>query len=323
VTGQASGLDTASIAFRPITNTFWDQLLSKPFRRSAAGGIAMLQPGPGGTKLLAWPAYNVVAWEGRLGALLTGSETDWSLRPKTDLQVAEAVAREAIEALSGVRVAPDDRYCSDGELRRYDLAYELRFDDGRDGLAFLRTVAGMQAAGRKINVHFSQDGQPETVYWRTPKRGVVTERIYDKGLESGSDGRGQRIRIEAQRRPQKSRRMRPGVVARLDLAADFGRTMEPYLGAEQVIAAGSDGAVFHLAQRAARGEISWARAERMIGSVALLREFGRSVYPDDRQARRRLQALRSASVALDAEMPADRVVPVGQLLRQAVESFSA
>jgi hypothetical protein len=319
----ASGLDTCSIAFRPSTEAFFDQLLSRPWKRSAAGGVLMAQLAPGDTRVGAFPDHGVVWWEGRLTALLTGSAGSWDLRPKTDLVVAEAAAREAIERLVGFEVAPDPRHCNDGEVRRYDLAHELAFDDGRDGLAFLRTVAGMGAPGRKVNVWRSVDGQPETVYWRTSKRGVVTERIYDKGVESGSHPPGQRIRIEAQRRPIKSRRMRPPVLARHDLAADFGRTMKPYLGAETVIAAGTNGAVAHLAQQASRGEISIAKAERMVGTVAFLREYGRSIYPDVQQQQRRLRDLRAAGVALDEEMPADRVVPVGQLLRDAVEAFSA
>lgn len=222
-----SGVDTCSIAFRPARESFFDSLLSRPWRAAKSGGMVFEQKAPGATKLGAFPAHGVVWWEGRLGALLDDNAKCWDLRPKSDLVAGEQVAREAIEQLAGQRLAPPG-FCDDGELRRYDLAYELEFESV-DGLAFMRVVAGMHAPRRKLNEWKSVDGQPETVYWRTPKRRVVTERIYDKGVESGSHPAGERIRIEAQRRPPKPKRRRPAVVARMDLASEFGRTIEPYL----------------------------------------------------------------------------------------------
>lgn len=90
-----------------------------------------------------------------------------------------------------------------------------------------------------------------------------------------------------------------------------------------MIAAGTKATVEKLAQQAAAGEISIAKAERLVGTVEFLREYGRAVYGDERKARRRLQGLRDAGVVLEDALPADRVVPVGQLLADAVESFGA
>ena len=317
---SASGVDTCSFAFRPTSQAFWDHLVTRNNRPSAAGGIRFEIPGPGMTSLLAWPSHGIAALEGRLAAVVTGDQDNHALMPKQQLQPGEDVAARAIEALAGVPMFRPGE-CSDGELRRYDLAAELLFDDAADGIAFLRSVATLTPAGKKRDVIGNE--VPETVYFRTPKRLVVTERVYDKGRESGSHPPGHRIRVEAQRRPPKSRRRRSGIVGRMDLASDFGRTLSPYVSAERLIASGTNGATAHLVQQAVNGELSIAKAERMIGTLALLHDYGRAVYPDVQQQQRRLRELRSAGIVLADELPADRVVPVTQLLGDLVDSFTA
>lgn len=261
--------------------------------------------------------------EGRSDAIVTDSEGGWDLRPVIDLVDVERIAREAFDELAG-EPADWHELRPPAEVRRFDLAHEFTFDDGRDGLAFLRTVAGMCPPRRKVDVWKGQDSQPQTVYIRQAVSGVVTERIYDKGVESGSHAPGERLRYEVQRRPPKSQRMTPETLAVADLRAEFGRSISTYVqGSHDVIAAGPDATVEHLAGQVARGELSIAKAERMVGTVALLREYGRTIYGDERKARRRLQGLREAGVALDDALPADRVVPVGQLLRDSMESFRA
>jgi hypothetical protein len=318
----ASGLDTCSVALRPTSQDWSDLLLQQPHRPAAGGGIVFLEPGPGDTKLGAH-GRGVFWLEGRLDAVITGSSEGWDLRPVIDLVDGERIAREAFDELAR-EPAEWHELRPPAEVRRFDLAHEFAFDDGRDGLAFLRTVAGMCPPRRKLDVWKGQDGQPQTVYVRQAVSGVVTERLYDKGVESGSHPPGHRLRYEAQRRPPKSQRMRPDVLAGLDLRGEFGRSINTYVeGHETVIAAGPNATVEHLAGQIARGELSIAKAERMVGTVALLREYGRSIYGDERKARRRLQGLREAGVALDDELPSDRVVPVGQLLSDAVERFRA
>lgn len=294
--------------------------MQQPHRPAAAGGVVFCETGPGKTRMGAH-GRGLVWLEGRADAIVTGSDTGWDLRPVIDLVDVERIAREAFDELAG---EPAEWYepRPPAEVRRFDLAHEFAFSDGRDGLAFLRTVAGMCPPRRKLDVWSGQDGQPQTVYVRQATSGVVTERLYDKGVESGSHPPGQRLRYEAQRRPPKSQRMRPEVLASHDLRAEFGRSISTYVqGSHNVIAAGPTATVEHLAGQVARGELSIAKAERMVGTVALLREYGRSIYGDERKARRRLQGLREAGVALDDELPSDRVVPVGQMLRDSMESF--
>ena len=314
---SASGLDTVSIAYRPSTETYFDALLQRPHQPTGGGGILFREKGPGDTRMGAHPAHGTVWWEGRLDALLSRDRDAWDLRPLVDLDEAQAAARTA---LSDLARHPLD---VDGEIRRFDLTAELSFERGEHGLAVLRTVRGMCPPRRKLDVWSGADGQPETVYFRQTRSRVVTERVYDKGVESGSHPPGERIRLEAQRRPPRAHRHRPAQLATMDVTAEFGRSYLPYLGAENVTAAGTDAATAHLVGQAAREEISIARAERMIGSVTLLREYGRAVYDNDRQARRRLQDLREAGIALDHDLPATATVPVGQLLRDAVDAFTA
>ncbi len=311
----ATGLDSVSLAFRPASESYFDALLAKPHRSSKAGGVVFLEPGPGETKMGAFPSYGLVYVEGRADAMLTDSSSSWALRSVGELPSVAKVAEVALGFLAG---RPVQGPC---EVRRVDFAHELEFDDWRDGLSFLKTVAGMSAPRRKTWPAIN-GGTIETVYFRQAKSNVVTERIYDKGVESGSHRAGERIRIEAQRRPAKAQRYSPEVFAReVDVSAEFGRSIIPSLASEKIVSAGLDGAVSHLAGAACRAELGMAKAERLIGTVAIMREYGRAFYPDVQQQQRRLRGLREAGVSLDDALPPDRVVPVGQLLRQAVEAF--
>jgi hypothetical protein len=314
-----SGLDTCSIAFRPQTQEWSDLALEQPHRPGPGGSLLFTEPGPGGTKLGAF-GRGLFFWEGRVDALLTGSEDSWNLRPVADLPVVEWEARQAFEQLTGEPI--DFGWPVRGEVRRFDLAHEFEFAEGRHGLAFLRTLGGMTPPRRKVEVIKGQDGQPQTVYVRHLRSFAVDARAYDKGVESGSHAPGERVRYEAQRRPARAKRYEAATMAELDLRGEFGRSINPYLEGGPVIAAGSKATVVKLAQAAAAGELSIARAERMIGSVEVLREYGRAIYGDERKAQRRLKDLRDAGVALDDELPAEAVVPVGELLRDAVERFS-
>lgn len=316
----ACGLDTCSVAFRPQTQEWSDLALEQPHRPGPGGSFLFTDKGPGETTLGGF-GRGLFFWEGRASALLSGSADSWDLLPVDALVDVEHRARAAFEELTGEPI--DFGWPLQGEVRRFDLAHEFEFSEGRHGLSFLRTLGALTPPRRKVELIRGQDGQPQTVYLRHVRSFAVDARAYDKGVESGSHAPGERIRYEAQRRPARSRRHTPSTVAELDLRGEFGRSINPYLEGGPVIAAGSKATVVKLAQAAAAGEISIAKAERMIGTVEVLREFGRAIYGDERKAQRRLKDLRDAGVALDDELPADSVVPVGQLLSDAVERFSA
>jgi hypothetical protein len=324
----ASGVDTVSYAFRPEGPALFaavDGFRARPHRGGPSGALVADERGTDGGRRLIWPRVGVLALETRLGALLAGDQANHDLAPAQKLAVGARNARLDLWELVGVDPGPAT------EVRRYDLAAELRFSAGSDGIAFLRTVAGLIPARARGTVEVNADGSVMTAYARTAKRGVVHARIYDKGRESGSDPPGERVRIESQNRPAKARRYSPEVLATLDLKGTFGRTMNPYLNADELVVAGADGAVAELAARAIRGELSHAKAERLIGSVALLKHGGRAVYDRDDSTRvrnnerssRRLKALRDEGLVLADELPASSLVPVSELLRDAVSRFSA
>ncbi len=267
--------------------------------------------------MMLWPQNGLVAVEGRMSAMLSRDGDDHELAPARRLMEAEKAAEEVLGDVLDYR--PCGHTIVEG--RRYDLAAELNFDQGADGLAFLRTIGGMCPARMRLSHERGPDGQLQTVYVRTARAGVIQQRFYDKGVESGSHPAGQRIRAESQMRPVKSKRQSLGAIGRSDLRSQFIRRMDAYVKPEHdVIAAGPDAALEHLVGQFARDELSAARTERLVGSLAILEKYGRAVY-DDRQGRRRLQALRQAGVALEHELPPDRVVPVGKLLREMVEEF--
>ena len=114
--------------------------------------------GPGGTKLGAHG--EVVWWEGRLDALLTDSARNWQLRPASDIAAAEHVAAMALGCLAGEPMQFGGG-SPQGEVRWFDLAHEFVFEDGRDGLAFLRTLAGMCPPRRKLDVWKTLTASPK------------------------------------------------------------------------------------------------------------------------------------------------------------------
>ena len=94
-----------------------------------------------------------------------------------------------------------------GGLGRVDLTVDLQADSGREGLALLAGIAAVQPGARLASVVRRQPGgcAIETVSWMGT-RGVMA-RAYDKGVESNLAARGERIRLEDQRRwPQGHRR---------------------------------------------------------------------------------------------------------------------
>jgi hypothetical protein len=262
--------------------------------------------------------------EGRLSALLDRDRTSYRLCSRDDLRQADASARSQLRELLGVAPAGDVV-----GLGRFDLTFEHVFEDPAAGHDLLQALGSLLAPAGYDRRTYDRDGQVSSVAYVTRKRSAPVARFYDKSLELAGKGidtgepPGTRIRLEAQNRRRGPERLPPAIVAGRDLRHEFGRTLAPVLkGGHDVTVRGSDAIVDELLGRVARDELTLARAERLIGSVEVLRRVGRAAY-DERQGRRRLQALREAGVPLSSELPPDRIVPVGELLRQAVEEFAA
>jgi hypothetical protein len=312
-------VDTVAYRFRPGWPEFTERLLRAPHR--FAGGAHLMAEKPAGIVVAVF--QGAIRVEGRLDPLLTGERDSWGLRAPGDLAVGEQRAREVVEQVAGVPMnGGQEHYFCDGELARIDATHEVEFDDQADGLAFLRAVAAMRPSARKVDAVFGADGQPETVYFRTPKRFAVRERIYDKGVESGSHAAGLRVRIEAQRRFPKNSAIHHSALGRVEVGGYYAEKLQAYAQVD-TLAAGPDQARRQLLAKVHSEEISMRVAARLLGDVAIFAEFGRSAYPDDRMARRRLAALRQHGIAVEDVLPPERTVPVGRLLRESIESWAA
>jgi hypothetical protein len=312
------GVDTVAYRFRPGWPEFMDRLLRAPHR--FAGGARVMAEKPGGIAVAVF--QGAIRVEGRLDPLLTGERDSWGLRPVSDLVAGERRARQLVEHLAGAPMDGGREYFGDGELARVDAAHELEFEDAPDGLTFLRAVAAMRPSMRKADVAWGVDGQPQTIYFRTPKRFAVRERIYDKGVESGSHPAGLRVRLEAQRRFPKNRAMPRGALPAADLGRYYAEKLQAYAQTD-TLAAGPDQARRELLAKVHSGQVTMRVAARLLGDVSIFAEFGRAAYPNAKMAQRRLKALRDHGVAIEDVLPPERSVPVGRLLRESIESWTA
>ena len=319
-------MDTVSFGYRPSSDAVFAAAKAAPHRPGPAGAIICEKRGPDGGRLIAWPAHGLVAYESRLGALLAGDEREHGLGPVSELPTGSVCARLAADEILGADPGEDG-----AEVRRFDLAAEIMFRQPPEGLAFLASLRGICPPRARTTHEVDAAGVVMTAYVRTQGRGVVLSRAYDKGRESGSHPAGLRIRLESQNRPAKAARQTPETLAETNLAPIFGRTMRHYLEAEQLVAAGPDGATAALVAKAHKGEIGIARAERLAGSIAFLKYAGRATYHDpdrsakenNRRSARRLKALRDAGITLDHELDDEAQVPTSELIRGAVERFTA
>ncbi len=328
----ASGLDTVSYALRPDGNDSADALsrlrLGRELVHQETGETMRVGPGPSGSVIIgkplegmrvgAFPSVGLLWAEGRLGAILAGSSEDHSLAPADSLVNGALRVRDAL-ALVGLDFA-DSR----AAIRRVDLAAELRFDRSGDGLSFLRAMASLEVPGVKRDVWFN-GSRVETLYWRTPKRGAVRGRLYDKGVESGTDAPGHRLRLERQVRYPKAKQQTPAALSGSDLEALYcGRFEALERGSGNVIATGLNGAQAAILEKVKSGEITALRAERMLGTLVLLDHFGPTAWEKPYTAKRRQRELQELGIVLDPDRKeAAESVPVGELLAALIGSFRA
>ncbi len=328
----ASGLDTVSYALRPDGDDSAEALsrlrIGRDLVHDATGEMLRVGPGPAGSVIIAKPLEGMrvgafpgagFLWaEGRLGAILAGSPEDHSLAPAAKLVSGALRVRDAL-AHVGLDVGD-----SLAAMRRVDLAAELRFKRPGDGLSFLRAMASLEVPGVKRDVWFN-GSRVETVYWRTPKRGAVRGRLYDKGAESGSDAPGHRLRLERQVRYPKAKQQSPVALSGGDLEALYrGRFEALERGSGDVIATGLSGAQRAILDQVESGAITSRKAERMLGTLVLLDHFGPSWWEKRYTAQRRSRELQDLGIVLDPDRNDDaEPVPVGELLAALIGSFRA
>jgi hypothetical protein len=317
---RPAGVDSVSFAWRP-TGPAGDDLIARlrarEGRLGGAGAHVLNDRLAGDARVVVFES--VIAVEGRLGALLRGDEGEHRLWDWRALGAGADVARARLLRLVGTE--GKDPGLGGAEVRRLDLAGELRFDRGADGLAFLDALAGLRAPRCKT-VAWRKDAAPQTVYWVADRSRQVKMRAYDKGVESGTHEPGERVRVELQHRPPKSRRRRPDVLAGEDLRSLFIGGLGGWAAAPYDVTRGEPEHVMAvLLDRVEHGELSRRKAEALVGQLVGLRVDAAAGL--GKQARNyRLRELRRAGVVIDR--PAEvRTVPVVEHLAELRERFAA
>jgi hypothetical protein len=299
------------------------QLLTHGHRPGPAGSVVLADRLPGDGRVLAWPSHFLVAVEGRLGALRSSDADSWALAGRDELVPVAQQLAHGVSCLVGHAVAG-----ADAEVRRLDLAGEVTFDVGRDGLAFLGALAHHHAPRCKVVTWRGADGTPQSVYWVAEKSGQIALRAYDKGVEAGTHRPGERVRVERQHRARKRARKRPAVVASEDLTGLYAGPLRTWMEApvmDTMPATDLAAVAAMLDDRVDRGLLSDRRAARVLWDAHRLGQRGRGVY-EERTARRRVAELRRLGIGLGESYrrpaPASNVVPI-EILRELRARFAA
>jgi hypothetical protein len=218
-------------------------------------------------------------------------------------------------------------------VRRMDLAADVHFEDGQDGLDLLRLCAALDTPHFKVNV-YAHRGRVETVSYITPRERNRVLRVYDKGQERRERGvetplgaPGRWVRIERQLRFAKRQQQSPAAIATADLGSLW---LRPLAGL-----AGSTGPLrVHASREAQRlvldavsaGEVSALAAERLVGALAIREAAGADWY--DRHGhrhagRRRVEDLRQLGVLPVLEGTTTAPFDVAELFAEVQDRWAA
>jgi hypothetical protein len=160
----------------------------------------------------------------------------------------------------------------------------------------------------------------ETVYFRGTSGKRVLGRWYDKGIESGTAGRGLHIRPEDQRRFPKQARLSLDAVASGTYVRDaFVRRFEPlWRAAKGVRVGGATELAERIAELLDEGEITPAEAKAVAGYL-LLEGVGGCRQSRAQEYRDRARCRRHGLVLADGVL--DQVdVDLGEILERALDS---
>lgn len=265
----------------------------------------------GGLRVGFMPAYELLWCEGR-PAVVTASDRA-SRRPTTALLPAAALG-DAHELVRGLlRDAGLDSTRPVG-VSRLDVTATLALDRPADGWAILRGMDALQVPRRK-DAHYARDGRLQTVM-KVTDRGVVRERIYDKGVELGDAPAGRRIRFEAQTRHPKATRTTVEHWTMERVRETFEHRFAPMARAADGLHVCSERSVRErLRELAESGAISPRQAELLMGHIAGqavgLRQPRRTFF-------RRRAELRRLGLALALDGQEDVDVPLGDVLAEVV-----
>jgi hypothetical protein len=206
----------------------------------------------------------------------------------------------------------------DVALGRGDLASELVFPDGREGLELLRAASYVDLPHLKAGTEGGKRMGLQTVAWRPVRGRSIVLRLYDKGVETGQAAPGSWLRLERQRRWRKGRERTVDDVLASGLREAFvGRELLALVsGVEDVVVCDRDGACERLRRECARGRITGAMLEKLSGYV-VQDGFGLN----ERTSYRRAADLRSLGIALNPNEGGASVVSLGDYMRRFTEPW--
>lgn len=290
----------------------------------SAAGLLRVMPldadeWPGGMTLGVFSRNGLAVVEGRASAIVSEDTDNHALARPAALLEVEAKAARILRRLDLVDLESRHR----SYVRRLDLASEVVWPTAADGLSFLDALSRVDMPRLKTDV-WRNRGRVETVYLRTPKRGAVRARAYDKGVEAGTHRPGERVRLERQVRWTSSEGPPMDRELSLDLGALFVKPLGGFLRAtDGVQVLGIDAAVEALLEMVAADRLAPLRAERLVGTLAIAGRVGTdSGFWSDRTAVRRRADLRSLGIDLDTDPAARaRAVPVGDVVGAMVEAW--
>ncbi len=247
--------------------------------------------------------------EGRLAALLHGSD-DHSLLPV-------AALRDGAEKAGRRFGFPVD--ASIASLGRLDVAAELRFEDGADGLAFLHALSLADVPWAKVGTEGKKREHIQTVNFRGVRGRAILLRAYDKGVESELASPGELIRFERQRRYRKEKELLLMSALELNTAQLFiGRELESLARVTTEVVCDTWGAIDRINELVRWGRITASKADALAGFLA---RGGEGHKPSTWYSR--YADVRALGILLDPLARERSVVPVGSHLRAMVERFAA
>jgi len=247
--------------------------------------------------------------EGRLAAILNGPD-DHSLLPMTDLEHGAHAAAQRFGF---------DVDVSDARVGRLDIAAELSFNDGRDGLAFLHALSLADVPWAKVGTEGKKREHIQTVNFRSVRGRQILMRAYDKGVEARIAAPGELIRFERQRRYRKTAERTVALALELDPRELFiGRELDALVDVTAETVCDTWGAIDRVNELVWQGRIRASKADALAGFIARRGEGHKTSTWYSRWA-----DLRALGILVDPLARERSCVPVGHRLRTLAQQFAA
>jgi len=249
--------------------------------------------------------------ESRAAALIAGDAEDHTLSSPEDLLLAERAARSIMQQ-NGCELGDDP-----ARLGRIDLAAELRFSDGNEGSAFLHSLSALDVPWAKTRIDGRKGSRIETVSFHGTRGKTIYLRAYDKGVESGTEKPGHRIRVERQKRFRKSCEPSCQEINLYDLRKIYwGREFARLSELPTATVCDVRGALETLCERCE----SYSQLERLAGYIVI----GGVIDYERTTKWRRDSELRDLGIFVDPGIEVERLeVPVGAYLQTLGAAWAA